>query len=196
MKNLITDMDKKESRKSGLQNLEHELEKFASRRIVVERSVMDEASGKALRTQYRRIACLEREMAEWTKARLKGNSKCNRFGKASGGGDALATGVDEARKHSIGLQSQRTSCRSPRVMGRGSVLIYSATFAPGDSVDTWINTRRRSAVLRPIMHSHLSPPFKPLIAPIHKTTEWEKSFVVTSCYIARCFGYHTRYGYS
>jgi hypothetical protein len=81
LNNKITDMDKEENRKKAVlrtwrkkvqeleksvRYLEEELED--SRQESMERSVMDEASGEALRTLHRQIAGLEREKAEWTKA--------------------------------------------------------------------------------------------------------------------------------
>ena len=81
LNNKITDMDKEENRKKAVlrtwrkkvqeleksvRYLEEELED--SRQESMERSVMDEASGEALRALHRQIASLEREKAEWTKA--------------------------------------------------------------------------------------------------------------------------------
>ena len=80
LNNKITDMDKEENRKKAVlrtwkkkvqeleksvRYLEEELED--SRQESMERSVMDEASGEALRTLHRQIAGLEREKAEWMK---------------------------------------------------------------------------------------------------------------------------------
>ena len=81
LNNKMTEMDKEENRKKAVlrtwrkkvqeleksvRYLEEELED--SRQESMERSVMDEASGEALRTLHRQIASLEREKAEWTKA--------------------------------------------------------------------------------------------------------------------------------
>ncbi|KAM6493285.1 hypothetical protein JOM56_011419 [Amanita muscaria] len=80
LNNKIAEMDNEENRKKGVlrtwkkkvqeleksvRYLEEELD--GSRQESMERSVMDEASGEALRMLHRQIANLEREKGEWTK---------------------------------------------------------------------------------------------------------------------------------
>lgn len=81
LNNKLADLDKEENRKKAVlrtwrkkvqelekavRHLEEELDD--SRQESMERSIMDEASGEALRELHRQIAGLEREKVEWAKA--------------------------------------------------------------------------------------------------------------------------------
>ena len=113
LNNKIADMDKEENRKKAVlrtwrkkvqelekavRHLEEELDD--SRQESMERSVMDEASGEALRTLHRQIASLEREKAEWSKVERSFREEMEKL-------EHLVTEKDDAVEHLSGLLQKK-----------------------------------------------------------------------------------------